>query len=193
MPQHHSQPDISFIRQYNWSVPDEDINKALEIVSCDGKHKHEPCPAAREDYQRVSWALAAHPETPPAVLDHISTHSNHLKLLERIAANCNIGRDTLKRLARHQSSEIRQAVAEHHQLDDETVDLLKRDAHTDVRYSLAENHTVPPEILTELSADENPYVAHRAETTRRRALAPHAAAPNLNHKSHTQPPLKRAL
>jgi len=185
--------DISFINQYNWSNSDEDIEKALEIMRCDDMHKHAKCPATRDNYHHVSWALAGHPETPPAVLDHMSTHTNHWKLLERIAANCALGNETLLRLALHPSSEVRQAVAEHHDLDREVIDILKRDDHTDVRYTLAENHTLPPDVLTELTVDDNPYVAHRADMTRRRTLAQYALTGSIKPSHQSPSPLKRAL
>jgi len=42
---------------------------------------------------------------------------------------------------------------------------LTKDEHPDVRYRLAENSNLPDSILVELSEDENPFVAARAQET----------------------------
>ena len=166
MPDKRLPIDTTFIHTYHWQSPETDIHKALDIITSTEAHDPASCPAARRDYSHISYTLAGHPETPAEVLEHLALCITHPKILERIAANSNATKQTLKRLATDGRSEIRQAVAENSKIDQEIIELLVRDEHTDVRYALAENNSLPTEALLVLISDENPYVAHRAERTR---------------------------
>jgi hypothetical protein len=172
MPDQRLPIDTSFIHTYNWQSPETDIDKALDIITSTEAHDSASCPAARGDYSHISYTLAGHPETPAEVLEHLALCTTHPKILERIAANTNAGKQTLKRLAKDGRSEIRQAVAENSKIDREIIELLVRDEHSDVRYALAENSNLPAEVLLVLISDENPYVAHRAERTRKQHHRP---------------------
>jgi hypothetical protein len=158
--------DTSFVHTYNWRSPDRDITIALQIITgC-----REECPASSESNQDVSSVLAANPETPSAVLNHLAVCCKHIRILETIAGNCSTALETLQRLARHEASEVRRAVAENAKLDDKLLDELLSDSHIDVRYTLAENHSLPVEVLKVLCEDDNPYVASRADRTLKRVL-----------------------
>lgn len=63
-------------------------------------------------------------------------------------------------------------VAEDCTESDEVLWMLAKDDCVDVRFCLAENYKINPEILKELSKDENPYVAHRAQKTMERLRVP---------------------
>lgn len=160
--------DTSFVQTFNWASGAADMQKAMEIISSPAEHQGEPCLASSQDYYDVSKTLAAHPDTPGKVLDHLSSCIGCPKVLERVAANASVQPDTLKKLADHESSDVRRAVAESNNLDSDTLKRLLSDEHADVRYTLAENPAVPEKILEQLAADENPYVANRAQRTRKR-------------------------
>jgi hypothetical protein len=169
--QYNNRADLSFIYSYNWCSPEEDIQKALEIIYWNHSgavDEDRQCPAVHDDYRHVILALAANPQTPATVLEHIANCVDCPRILEKVANNSATGDGTLRRLAEHEHSEVRRAVAENSLLDEGTLNKLVQDVSTDVRYTLAENHLLPVALLIQLSNDENPYVAYRAETTLRR-------------------------
>jgi hypothetical protein len=53
---------------------------------------------------------------------------------------------------------------------------LAHDPDVDVRYCLAENNNMPSPVLSELTRDENPYVASRAQDTLGRRIKTAARA-----------------
>jgi hypothetical protein len=169
--------NTSFVQTFNWTAGDSDIQKAMEIISAPSEHQGEPCVASSEDYYDVSKTLAAHPDTPANVLDHLSNCIGCPKVLERVASNASVHTDTLKKLANNDSIDVRRAVAENSNLDADTLHKLANDQHIDVRYTLAENPAAPLPVLEQLSSDDNPYVANRAEMTRKRVISQGGQAP----------------
>ena len=71
----------------------------------------------------------------------------------------------LHRLSQHNDVEIRAAVADHKNTHIITAMQLATDENLDLRYALAENHQIDSGILDILAADENPFVAARAQKT----------------------------
>lgn len=80
---------------------------------------------------------------------------------------CKFGsmRTTMSNLGLHESVEVRCAVAECSSTPPELLWKLSQDESPDVRYHLAGNHNISINVLFALTADENPYVADRAERT----------------------------
>jgi hypothetical protein len=72
---------------------------------------------------------------------------------------------TLSKLAAHNDLGVRTAVAENPNTLLSTVMRLAQDQCVDLRYAIAENHQMDGHVLRLLLADDNPYVAHRAERT----------------------------
>lgn len=91
-----------------------------------------------------------------------------LKLLVSIAENLRHTPEILSQLAEDEHVEVRIAVADNVHTSAETLKVLAGDACADVRYAIAENHNIPTVVLMELTQDDNPYVALRAEKTLRR-------------------------
>ncbi len=168
MPNNQVPYDTSFAYAYKWTEPEQDLDKALLIltIQIDEQHDGAGCPAGKEDYWQIESLLASNPNTPSPVLDHISQCSQCPKVLERVAENPNVSLDTLNKLAQSEHTEVRSAVAENLNADTETMSRLVHDPHIDVRFSLAENPNLPMDVLEELCTDENPYVAYRAQVTR---------------------------
>lgn len=170
--------DTSFMHRFNWSQPEHDLKIVIRILQ---GHTHGVvCAAGVQEHIAVHKQLASNPNTPVAVLDHMAQCSTSADVLERIANNPSTSPRTFQRLANHQCSEVRCAVAENCVGDSVTVRRLVKDEHTDVRFRLAENHNVPDEILSELCLDENPYVAHRAQVTRARLAGQSVIAQQFN-------------
>lgn len=159
--------DTSFAYAFVWSCPEQDLNKALELLRCplQNHESSSQCPAGSEAYDEVKTLLASNPDTPTQVLDHISEYNSHPKIAERIALNPQASAETLKRLSQSGANEVRAAVADNTNTDGETIRALARDEHIDVRFRMAENPNLSTEILQELARDENPYVAYRAQMT----------------------------
>lgn len=112
----------------------------------------------------VRWLIATHPDSPSAVLDYLANIDNE-QLLVRIAENPQASTPTLARLAESLYSSVRIAVADNANTPIHVVKGLINDSAIDVRYSMAENPALPASLLTELSTDENAYVAVRAART----------------------------
>jgi hypothetical protein len=159
--------DTSFAYAFNWSQPEQDLEKALQILNAkfDAQHDSNGCPAASDEYWAVTILLVSNPYTPSQVLEHIAHCAQCPKVLERVAGHPNVNAETLKRLADCKHDDVRSAVAENLNVDETTLELLLKDDSTDVRFALAENPNIPMPILQELSNDDNPYVAHRAQVT----------------------------
>jgi hypothetical protein len=184
--------NTNFINKYNW-LDEEELRLAEALAGCLQEHVSQGCPAESNEYHRVSVLLASNPLTPAQVLDHMSRYLNRTQVLERVAANSNSTVSTLKKLAQHESPHVRSAVAEGHNLDEETVWLLARDEHVDVRYTVAGSYSAPIEVLEELSTDENPYVAQRAQLTRKRMLAANAPVEQLPSSVEKARKMRRAF
>jgi hypothetical protein len=82
-----------------------------------------------------------------------------------VAENINATPETLTLLARHESSDIRAAVAQNGHSFPSTVNALSDDPDCDVRYAMAENPWMSKDVLEKLSSDENPFVQNRARRT----------------------------
>lgn len=158
--------DTSFAKDFHWTKPEHDLQIVMLILG--GHTERETCPAGAAEHAEIQRLLASNPDTPSAVLDHMTKCVRSPKILERIAANPTTSVEALRWLARHECNDVRSAVAENTNADTETIMALAHDTHTDVRFRLAENHDLPSEILEILCTDENPYVAYRAQMTRTR-------------------------
>ena len=114
--------------------------------------------------------LACNPDTPPPVLEHLAKDDS-ADVLERVAENPGTPGGTLARLAWHHTPSVRCSVTENHNTPEESFWLLAFDDCADVRYMLAESAHVPEDILRRLTEDDNPYVALRAQKTVDRMVA----------------------
>lgn len=90
---------------------------------------------------------------------------NSLRLLEQVAGNKELPEILLEQLSYHPSATIRIAVAENPATPPHVLEMLISDSDVDVRYALAENHNLSDKMLGQLTNDEHPYVASRAQTT----------------------------
>lgn len=126
-----------------------------------------PSTESMELLRRFSLILSTHENSPPAVLNWLSSF-NEPWLLERLAENPNTPAETLEKLIRSDCAQVRAAVADNPKAPFEILFALSRDEQADVRYRLAENYLAPSKILEILADDENPFVAHRAQETIRR-------------------------
>jgi hypothetical protein len=159
--------ELSFAYAYQWSEPDQDLTVAMKILTCPALGSETAsCPCAEEQSQsaRITGALAANPQTPPMVLDHL-VNCGVPFVLVRIAENPRSSAETLRKLAGNESVSVRTAVAENYDAPVDVHKKLAQDECVDVRFAVAENANLPPDILEVLIRDENPYVAHRAQTT----------------------------
>lgn len=177
MPNNQLPYDTSFAYAFQWNQPEEDLKKALEILTAlvDDQHDLKDCPTGKPDYHPINKLLASNPSTPAQVLAHIAQCVSCPQVLERVAGHPNASADTLKFLAASEHYEVRSAVAENSTTDIEVLYMLVKDEHADVRFAIAENPNVPATILQELVNDENPYVAYRAQVTLTRT----GAAPGI--------------
>ena len=159
--------ELSFAYSYQWSEPDQDLFVAMKILTCPAiGSETSSCPCAQDQSQstQISSALAANPQTPPMVLDHL-VNCGVPFVLVRIAENPRSGAETLRKLAGNESVSVRAAVAENYDAPADVHRQLAQDECVDVRFAVAENANLPPDILEILIRDDNPYVAHRAQTT----------------------------
>lgn len=120
--------------------------------------------ALRSKEMRIKFAVAVNPTSCPKILDLLASDGPDW-ILERVAENQGTTAETLSKLAKHSSADVRAAVATNsNTLLDVLLDLVQ-DESVDVRYSIAENHNMPMCVLESLRDDENPYVSMRAQRT----------------------------
>ena len=86
-------------------------------------------------------------------------------LLGAVVENIGEAPEILSQMAADKHPEVRTAVADNPASPVGTLMALAHDPDVDVRYSLAENNNMPSPVLSELTRDENPYVATRAQDT----------------------------
>lgn len=159
--------ELSFAYSYQWSKPDRDLPAAMKILTCPALGSNTQfCQCAKEQSRssRISCALAANPQTPPMVLDHL-VNCGIPFVLVRIAENPRSAAQTLRKLAGNESVSVRTALAENYDAPADVHRSLAHDECVDVRFAVAENANLPPDILEILARDDNPYIAHRAQTT----------------------------
>lgn len=165
------QQEFDFYLQFDWP---EHIETALrrmlwialvEEAEFDGRcHQHT---------QNLRWLIATHPDSPAEVLEFLATKIDDEKLLARVAEHKQTAPHTLECLAKHQSGDVRLAVADNPSTPLAVLLELAVSSDPDVRYCMAENPTLPAKMLQQLAADSNAYVAHRAaRTMMRRNPAP---------------------
>lgn len=195
MPNNQLPYDTSFAYAFQWTRPEEDLKKALEILTAlvDDQHDLKNCPAGNPDYHPINKVLASNPSTPAQVLAHIAQCVSCPQVLERIAGHPNTSAETLKLLAASEYYEVRSAVAENSTADIEILYMLAKDEHADVRFAIAENPNVPAAILQELVNDENPYVAYRAQVTLTRTGAATGSIKAMKPQNISQQTRRRAM
>lgn len=86
-------------------------------------------------------------------------------LLVSVVENISGAPEVLSQMAADKHPEVRTAVADNPASPVGILMALAHEPDVDVRYSLAENHNMPSPVLSELTRDENPYVATRAQDT----------------------------
>jgi hypothetical protein len=110
------------------------------------------------------YLQACNPTASPNRLRELA-HDCRMLIRSRVAENVATPQDVLQLLSSDITADVRMAVA----LNDTTpltlLWELANDLSADVRFAIAENPHVAVEILIWLSADDNPYVACRAEQT----------------------------
>lgn len=112
----------------------------------------------------LCYLMAGNPNTPPSLLDELSTHSSsHVR--RRVAENINTSLVTLTLLSLDWHSDVRLGVVDNPAAPDSVLRRLAQDESLEVRYGLAENHNVPMEILKLLELADNPYISYRATCT----------------------------
>ena len=87
------------------------------------------------------------------------------QLLVAVVENIGDAPEVLAQMAEDKHPEVRTAVADNPAAAVDTLMALAHDPDADVRYCLAENNNLPSPVLSELTRDENPYVATRAQAT----------------------------
>lgn len=125
-------------------------------------------------------------ETPSEMLWDFARNVTDPIILEHVAAHSQTPPNALDHLARHESLDVRLAVADNPRTPAGALRLLSEDENADVRYALAENHNCPMEILYELATDSNPYVSARAlKTVNRISGGQVIEMPELRENSNT--------
>jgi hypothetical protein len=97
------------------------------------------------------------------------------RTLERISVDKDTPSSVLSALAQHPCLEVRASVSENRNTPASVLRMLATAADPDVRYHLAENPHLPVELIRLLTADDNPYVACRAQRTLSRVQSATAA------------------
>ncbi len=123
---------------------------------------------------------------PPRYAANVFIGQELSKELELIAENPNTPQNILWFLVSHPNTKIRRAVLDNPTLPPDSHHILAKDIDPDIRYALAENHNVSVDLLTELSNDQNPYVANRAQRTLSRLLIPNPSVTALTLKCINQ-------
>ena len=118
--------------------------------------------------------IASNPNTPSTVLRTIAFNTTNEELLARLAANTSTPGEVIHALAKHESKEVRLAVANNQNASMLSVRPLTFDESPTVRFTLAENPFTDKYVLEKLSLDENPFVANRAELTLEKKLTEEA-------------------
>jgi hypothetical protein len=107
---------------------------------------------------------ACHPATSPQRLRELALHPSPA-IRARVAENIHTPADILEVLSHDASAEVRTSVTLNRSTPLVVFWILATDHCPDVRFAIAENPHTVVEILIWLSADDNPYVALRAEKT----------------------------
>lgn len=108
-------------------------------------------------------------ELASGLLHRLCKHAD-TKVRLHLAENRHTPIELLVVLSYDSNPSVRLAVAENASAHHCLVERAVEDISVDVRYGLAENPHLPLQLLRKLSADENPYVACRAERTLARVL-----------------------
>lgn len=110
------------------------------------------------------YIAAGSPWTPATLLRRLATDSD-ANIRRRVAENPNIPVDIITLLLRDTDIDVRVALTENPAVVEVYAEVLLRDPSPDVRYAVAENASTSGELLLRLAADDNPYVASRAQKT----------------------------
>lgn len=96
---------------------------------------------------------------------HMLSHSSCPKVRSRVAENPQTSAPTLEHLSQDLNVEVRIGLGNNRNTPIHILWQLALDEHLDVRFNLADNANTTPLILAWLSADDNPYIAQRANKT----------------------------
>ncbi len=173
-----SREDLAAIFSYHWKTP-RHMREAIKLLLASYLDDSEPEDSLRstmpmeefaylEEKAEAQLQLAANPSTNETLLEYLTRLQPGVRVLEHIATNPRCSGQTLSKLARHKSPDVRAAVSESQNCTSEILESLARDVHPDVRYRLAENPGAGKVVLESLSSDENPFVASRANETLKR-------------------------
>lgn len=173
-----SREDLAAIFSYQWKTP-RHMREAIKLLLAsylDEGDEENPIKSTLpqdelvylEERIEAQLQLASNPSTNETLLEYLRSQQPGVRVLEQIATHPRCSVETLKKLARHKSADVRAAVTENQNCAKEIMQVLAADMHPDVRYRLAENPHADKEILQSLSGDENPFVAARAVETLKR-------------------------
>lgn len=112
----------------------------------------------------VQYLIAGDPQLTALLLNELSK-SNDPAVRARIAENASTPTSVLLRLLEDENTDVRLSLSYNPSLPRMFLKQLATSDSADVRFGLAENPLLSPCILETLAADENPYVALRAEQT----------------------------
>src|SRR6516225_2260779 len=112
----------------------------------------------------IEYIAAGNAQATSKELDLFAKHED-AKVRRRVAEHHNTPYELLLILVNDEHPEVRLGVANNPRATLALLQGLIEDLSVDVRFGLAENPLLPIKILTQLSKDENPYVASRARTT----------------------------
>jgi hypothetical protein len=102
MPNNQLPYDTSFAYAFSWSQPEQDLQKALDILNAtaDGQHDDGDCPAGKSENHPIDKLLASNPSTPTQVLGHMARCVSCPKVLERVAGHPKCGWRNIEEIGR---------------------------------------------------------------------------------------------
>ncbi len=114
--------------------------------------------------EQVDYVLAGSPNTPTRVLDRLA-RAAECRVRKQAAENPSTSAEALMRLAADWNVGVVAAAALNPSLPRQILEALTRHDSLEVRYAIADGTCVPVTVLLRLADDENPYISQRAMQT----------------------------